>query len=68
MRGCDLEKAGLRENIPLPELLSKLQVRYDKDARDTIYSKYPIADIRVVRNLDIVVDYKSYKNRNEFLD
>ena len=68
IRGCDLEKAGLRENIPLPELLSKLQVRYDKDARDKIYSKYPIADIRVVRNLDIVVDYKSYKNRNEFLD
>jgi hypothetical protein len=50
------------------KLLSGIQVRYDKDVRDMVCSKYPIADIRVVRNLDIVVDYKSYKNRNEFLD
>lgn len=28
--------------------------------------KYPIADIRVVRNLDIVVDYKSYKIEMSF--
>ncbi len=67
VRDCDLAKASLREDIPLPELLSKLQVRYDKDVRDTVYSKYPIADMRISLDKNIVIEHKSYKDRKTFM-
>lgn len=63
-----LENAGLRQDIPLEELLSKIEVRYDKDKRDTAYSKYPISAIKIVREMDIVINYKSYENRKEIID
>ncbi len=63
-----LENAGLRQDIPLEELLSKIEVRYDKDERDTAYSKYPISAIKIVREMDIVINYKSYENRKEIID
>ncbi len=53
VRDCDLAKASLRE--------------YDKDVRDTVYSKYPIADMRISLDKNIVIEHKSYKDRKTFM-
>ncbi len=67
VRDTDLKKAGLHENIPLSELLSRIKVRYDKDKKDTVYSKYPISDMKIVLDKDVVIEHKSYEMRKVFL-
>lgn len=68
IRGYDLKKAGLRENFPLPELLTKIHLRYDKDERDTVFSKYPISDMNITCSKNLIIEYLPYERRSMFID
>lgn len=58
----------LRENIPLRELLTKIHLHYDKDERDTVFSKYPISDMNIMWSKNLIIEYLPYEHRNTFID
>lgn len=66
--GASLKRAGLRENIPLRELLTKIHLHYDKDERDTVFSKYPISDMNIMWSKNLIIEYLPYEHRNTFID
>lgn len=64
--GSKLEKAGVCKNIPLTDLLDKIQIRYYRDDKDTVLSKYQISDMEIQWDKNLIIEYQDPENVHEY--
>ena len=57
-----LAKAGINEDMSTMELLHKLRFNYQQCLSDSVYSKYPVHDIRITHSDSIIYMYPDSEN------